>query len=171
MDSYQGWIMNKMYVLGTHTEVVTDHKPLLPLYNSPSKPKQPRVDRHRTKLLAFDYTVIYEPGKDTPFDYGSRQPPNRNQFTEEEVEDWCTEADTDVYVICVIEETLPQAITKDVLREASQKEKEMRTLMEDISLHNECHQNFLKPYRGVFDEMRTIDGIVLKGIQAVLPVS
>ena len=47
----------------------------------------------------------------------------------------------------------------------------MRTLMEDISLHNECHQNFLKPYRGVFNEMRTIDGIVLKGIQAVLPVS
>ena len=58
--------MNKMYVLGTHTEVVNDHKPLLPLYNSPSKPKQPHVDRHRTLLLALEYTVIYEPGKDTP---------------------------------------------------------------------------------------------------------
>ena len=57
--------MNKMYVLGTHTQVVTDHKLLLPLYNSPSKYKRTRVDRHRTKLLAFDYTVIYEPGKDT----------------------------------------------------------------------------------------------------------
>ena len=66
--------MNKNYVLGTHSEVVTDYKPLLPLYNSPSKSKQPRVDRHRTKLLAFDCTVIYEPGKDTPCDYGSRHP-------------------------------------------------------------------------------------------------
>ena len=113
---------------------------------------------------------IYEPGKDTPCDYGSRHPPNRNQFTEEEVEDWCIEADTDVYVNCVIEKTLPQAITKDVLREASKKGKEMRALMEDISLHNECCQDFLKPYRGVFNEMWTIDGIALKGSQAVLPV-
>ena len=43
--------------------------------------------------------------------------------------------------------------------------------MEDISLHNECRQDFLKPYRGVFNETWTIDGIVLKGNQAVLPVS
>ena len=89
MDSYRGWIwpsragkygiltgmhMNKMYVLGTHTKIVTDNKPLFPLYNSPSKSKQLHVDRHRTKLLAFDYTVIYETGKDTPCDYGSHHP-------------------------------------------------------------------------------------------------
>ena len=123
-----GMHMNNMYVFGTHTEVVTDHKPLLPLYNSPSKSKQPRNDRHRTKLLAFDYTGIYEPGKDTRCDYGSLHPPNRNQPTEQEDEDWCIEADTDAYVNCVTEETLPQAITKDVLREASKKDKEIRAL-------------------------------------------
>ena len=43
--------------------------------------------------------------------------------------------------------------------------------MEDISLHNECRQDVLKPYGGIFNEMWTIDGIVLKGNQAVLPVS
>ena len=47
----------------------------------------------------------------------------------------------------------------------------MRALMEDISLHNQCRQDFLKPHRGVFNEMWTIDGIVFKGNQAVLPVS
>ena len=83
-------------------------------------------------------------------------PPNQNQFTEEEVEDWYIEADTDVYANCVTEETLPQAIKKDVLKEASKKEKEIRALMEDISLHNECRQNFLKPYRCVFNEMWTL---------------
>ena len=98
-------------------------------------------------------------------------PLNRNQFTEKEVKDWCIEAGTDVYVNCVIEETLPQAITKDVLREALKKNKEIRALMEDISLHNECRQDILKAYRGVFNELLTIDGIVLKGSQAVLPVS
>ena len=68
-------------------------------------------------------------------------------------------------------ETLPQAIVKDVLREASKKDKEIRNLMEDISLHNECCQDFLKPYRGIFNELWTTDGIVLKGNQAVLPVT
>ena len=105
-----GMYMNTMHVFGTHTKVVTDHKPLLPLYNSPSTPKQPRVDRHRTKLFAFDHTVIYEPEKDTPRDYGSRHPLDQKQFTEEEVEDWCIEADTEVFVNCVVEETLPQAL-------------------------------------------------------------
>ena len=62
-------------------------------------------------------------------------------------------------------------MTKHVLREASKKDKEIRALMEDISLHNECRQDFLKPYGGIFNEMLTIDGIVLKGNQAVLRVS
>ena len=86
--------------------------------------------------------MIYEPGKDTQCDYGSRHPLNRNKFTEEEVEDWCIEVDTDVYVNCVIEEILPQATMKDVLREASKKNKEIRAIMKDISLHNEYHQDF-----------------------------
>ena len=43
--------------------------------------------------------------------------------------------------------------------------------MEDTSFLNECCQDFLKLYKGVFNEIWTIDGIVLKGNQAVLPVS
>ena len=68
-----GMHMNKMYVLGTHTQVVTDHKPLLPLYNSPSKYKRIRVDRHRTKLLAFDYlTDIQRQREEYEVIYGMR---------------------------------------------------------------------------------------------------
>ena len=66
-----GMCMNQMYTLGTEIEVVTDHKPLLPAYDSPGKPKQLRVDRHRTKLLPFRYSLTYEPGETTPSDYGS----------------------------------------------------------------------------------------------------
>ena len=68
-----GMHMNKIYVVGTHTELVTDHKPLLPLYNSPSKPKQPCVDRHQTKLLAFDYRVSHKKGIDKKLLFGAVQ--------------------------------------------------------------------------------------------------
>ena len=57
-----GMYMNRKYTLGTHMEVVTDHKLLIPVYNDPRKPKQLRVDRHCTKLLPFRYSVTYEPG-------------------------------------------------------------------------------------------------------------
>ena len=45
---------------------MTDHAPLLPAYKAPNKPKQLKVDRHRTKLLPFRYNVVYEPGKIPP---------------------------------------------------------------------------------------------------------
>ena len=78
-------------------EVVTDHKPLIPIYNSATKPKQLRVNSHRTKLLPFQYTVVYEPGKQTPCDYGSRHPTKR-RFTQEEHEKWCIDDGSEIFV-------------------------------------------------------------------------
>jgi len=52
--------LNKMYTIGTHIEVVTDHNPLVPIYGDKSKPKQLRVNNHKTKLLPFQYNVIYQ---------------------------------------------------------------------------------------------------------------
>ena len=48
-----GMYINQMYTLGTQVEVFTDHKPRIPTYNDPRKPKQLHVDRHHTKLLPF----------------------------------------------------------------------------------------------------------------------
>ena len=78
-----GMYMNKMFTLRTFIEVVTDHAPLVPIYNNQRKPKQLRIDRHRTKLLPFQYKVIHEPGKDTPSDYGSQHPPPSNVFSDD----------------------------------------------------------------------------------------
>ena len=79
-----GMMMNKMYTLGTKVEVVTDHEPLVPIYNSAQKPKQLRVNSHRIKLLPFEYHLTYEPGKTTPCDYGSRHP-EQHSFTDEKI--------------------------------------------------------------------------------------
>ena len=103
-----GMHMNKMYTLGTHVQVVTDHQPLIPIYNSPHKPKQLRIDHHRTKLPPFQYDVVYEPGKETPCDYGSRHPPEGAKFNEQQIKEWCIETGTDIYVNRVLEEILPQ---------------------------------------------------------------
>ena len=46
-----GMHMNRMYTMGTPVEVVTDHKPLVNIYNN-YRQKQPiRVHGHKMKLL------------------------------------------------------------------------------------------------------------------------
>ena len=84
---YSGIISNKMYLLGVKFEAVVDHKPLIPLYNNPKRPKQMRVDRHRMKLAAYDFKVVHMAGDKIPCDYGSRGGcPNSKEYTEEEKE-------------------------------------------------------------------------------------
>ena len=55
-----GILANKMYLYGTMFTVVTDHKPIVPMYNSHSKFMPVRVAKHKSKLRAFDFEVIYE---------------------------------------------------------------------------------------------------------------
>ena len=87
------------YLLGTKFVVVVDHKPLLPLFNKVTRPKQARVDRHRMKLAAFDFEVVYEPGTSNPYDYGSRHPPAVTKEQDEAArQDQGEEDDTEVYV-------------------------------------------------------------------------
>ena len=59
---------HKNFLYGTDFEVVTDHKPLVSLYNYPTRPAPTRVERHRGKLRQFGFTVKYEPGDTSPAD-------------------------------------------------------------------------------------------------------
>ena len=164
--------MNKMCTLGTHVQVVTDHQPLIPTNNSPNKPKQLRIDRHRTKLLSLQYGVVYEPGKETPCDYGSRHPPECAKFNEQQIKEWCIETGTDIHVNSILEEILPQAITLDILRRASSKDKILQLLISYIKTQNksDCKKH-LEPYYGIFDKLIEVDGIILRGSQIVIPES
>merc|ERR1711954_108111 len=80
---------NKMFLQGTTFEVVVDHQPLVSLYNkNKSSDAMPeRVARHKSKLTSYDFTVVYESGKSTPSDYGSRHPPKRREMTKSEKEE------------------------------------------------------------------------------------
>ena len=78
--------IHAMYLYGTKFEVIVDHLPLVTLYNNPSKPAPSRVERHRSKLRCFNFSMKYEPGKTTPCDYGSRHPAAQETLTKEQRE-------------------------------------------------------------------------------------
>ena len=89
--------MNKMCTLVTYVKIVTDHKQLVHIYNSSQKTTQVSVNSHCTKLLPFEYNVMYEPGNTTPCDYGSRHPPKK-VFTPSKIEKWGIDEGNDIYV-------------------------------------------------------------------------
>ena len=62
----------KLYLLGSRFKIVTDHKPLIPIFDNPRVQPSARVKRWMLKLQAYDFQLIYQPGKENPADYMSR---------------------------------------------------------------------------------------------------
>ena len=86
------------------------------------------------KLAAFDFEVVYEPGTSNPCDYGSRHPPAVTKEQDEAArQDQGEEDDNEVYVNRLIEDQLPQAITRKLLRRETAKDDILQKLMEDIN--------------------------------------
>ena len=149
--------------------MVTDHKPLVTIYNQPGKPKQLRIDRHRTKLLPFQYHVIYEPGLKTPCDYGSRHP-QMYTYSDELTEAWGVEKGKDIFVNRVIEELMPRAVTTQMIQAEICKDQTMMNLKDDIITNKFC-RNSLPQYKRVFDELTVANDIIIRDNKIVIPPS
>ena len=78
---------NKMYLYGRLFQVVVDHEPLCNLYNQHNREVTVRVAKHKSKLLSFDFDIIYKPGVTNPCDYTSRCPPPQRTYTDDEREE------------------------------------------------------------------------------------
>ena len=164
--------MNKQYLYGTKFEVVVDHKPLLPLYNSPNRPAPVRVDRHKAKLLAFRFSVVYEPGYTTPSDYGSRHPEPDRKHSKQEREDLGIEdeeEDKEFSVNRLIEDRLPDAVTLPLLKLATGGDVVLAKVMEDVRKGKMSSDTETSGYGKVFEELTVADGVLLRGEKLVIP--
>ena len=108
-----GIVSNRMYLLGIPLQAVVDHKPLIPLYNTPKRPKQMRIDRYRMKLAAYNFKVTHMAGDKIHCDYGSRRGCPRKEFSKREEEELGVEDDTEIYVNRIVKELLPRAVTRN----------------------------------------------------------
>ena len=82
-----GILSNRTYLYGDKFTVITDHQPLVPLYKSHSRDLPVRVAKHKSKLLGFNFDVVYEAGTRNPADYGSRHHPSARQYSPQDLAD------------------------------------------------------------------------------------
>ena len=164
-----GILCNKLYLYGTKFTVVVDHLPLVPMYKSHSKALPARVAKHKSKLKAFDFDVVYEVGITTPSDYGSRHPPNTEQHTAEEREELGVETEEeDAEVVIARIDSMTDAVTMSILVKYT--EKEYKRLLQDVQQGKMSESTTkLIGIKECFEELLVNQGIILRGERLLIP--
>ncbi|CAH1250556.1 NYNRIN [Branchiostoma lanceolatum] len=99
-----------LYLYGSKFTVITDHLPLVSIFNKPNLKLPVRLEKWILKLQQYQYTVVYKPGNENPADYMSRHPlptTSSDSHTAEE------------YVRYVITNAVPKSMTLSDLKEAT----------------------------------------------------
>ena len=101
------------------------------MYTNHSKALPVPVAKHKSKLRAFDFKVLYEAGNTTPSDYGSRHPPTRRYYTAQERKEFGVETeeeDAEIFVARV--DMMTEAVLMPIL--ARYTDREYQKLKEEI---------------------------------------
>ena len=146
-----------MYIFGRDFELVTDHKPLEYIYSQKSKPFA-CVERWVLRLQAYDFNVIYRPGRTNIADGLSRlncRVP-------------CDEREHYDHVRSIVENSTGRALTPSEIERASAADPE-------ISLVKECVRTgdwsacTIPTYLLVKNELCSYGQLLLRGSRIVIP--
>ena len=165
LSIYTGIMKCHIYLYGLKEfVVVTDHQPLLPLYNKGKETMPPRVKHHRTMTQGYNYTVVYEKGSTNPSDFLSRHPQRDPEVKDEADEQWDIEVDT------LIRWSIPEPVTLEKIKEATDESTVMQELKGAIKKgYVERDQTNLRPYKKIINELSYEQGVVLRGERIVIP--
>jgi hypothetical protein len=122
--------------------VITDNKPLLPLYNSYRADMPPRIHMHKLNLQGYTFNLKHKPGKDNPTDYMSRHPTLAIQIPD----------------------------PREQMKTATGKDPTMPRLIQAIQTGyiNNPDKQQLMLYSHIFNELSTAEGLVLRGSKMVV---
>ena len=157
----QSWGMNmhRYYLLGISFDTYTDHQPLVPIYSTSKKQGPIRVEKYRLKVQNFQYNIKYIPGKKNPCDYASRHPVPLANYSEDEIDNMIIDHGDEYCINKIITDDLPDAVTAEMIREATAKDPTCQKLIACIKKGHITEDDDLKPYRQVFHELTHFKGV------------
>ena len=160
-----------MYLLGSHFKVVTDHEPLLSIFNSPSSHASARIENWHLKLQCFNFEVLYSRGDLNPADYISRHLQGKTKC------DLIAES-AEQYANSVMSQATPMALSREEISEATRKDATLQEVMrlistgqwDNLKLVEGVDPNTLKIFANISNELTSVDGnLVLRGGRIVVP--
>ena len=150
----------QLYVFGREFELETDHKPLQYIYNKSSKPSA-RMERWVLRLQAYNFNVIYRPGKTNIADALSRL----NSMDQKD----CSGEEAD-FVKVVAQESTPGAMTAREVERESENDPELCSVRHYIQT-GDWSQCKLPYYTSVKNELCILGKLVMRGTRMVIPQS
>ena len=148
----------RLYLLGTHFEIRTDHKPLVSAYGPKGNPRA-RVQRFALRLQPYSYTMKHINGTSNIADFLSREPVD-------EQEDLCYKL-TEEYVRSVVLAAVPLALTAQEVESISAVDSELTAVRKAISTDD---WTGIDPrFRNVRYELTVCGQIVLRCDRIVIP--
>ena len=149
---------------------MTDHKPLVTLFNNPSSQPTARIERWLMNHLCYLFTIIYQLGQTNPADYASRHPVD--VATAEERDDT---SETEHHVAFIGRNAAPKAMTLNEVEIATANGRVLLAVMlcmmsdrwhqppSDVSLAE------LSRYENVKNGLTCTDTVFLKSNRIVIP--
>ena len=160
-----------MYLLGSHFKVVTDHEPLLSIFNSPTSHASVRIENWHLKLQCFNFEVLYSRGDLNPADYISRHLQGNTKC------DLIAES-AEQYANFVMSQATPMSLSREEISEATRKDATLQEVMrlistgqwDNLKLVEGVDPNTLKIFANISNELTSVDGnLVLRGGRIVVP--
>jgi transposase InsO family protein len=160
-----------LYLYGKEFTVVTDHQPLVSLFNNPESKPSARIERWLMELQRYRFIVEYQPGPSNPADYASRHPTRSPTSEDNDIED------ADQYVSYITHNAIPKAMTLAEVETATANDPLLQAVMSCLR-SGQWHQPpsgiscaELSRFELIKDELTCMDTVVLKSNRIVIPTT
>ncbi len=155
------------YLIGSpRFQVITDHKPLIPLFNNANSRPPLRIERWLMYLQQFDFELVYMPGKQNGADYLSRHS-LPHSIRDEQQGNY-----REVVVRSIVQNLIPRAITLKEVQNATASDavlKRVKIKVVDGTLANYKKDKALSPYAKIAMEITIAEDVVLRDNRIIIP--
>lgn len=161
------------YLYGMEFHVETDHKPLVTLLSSKKNLDEltPRIQRYRMRLMRYTYTIEHVPGKELITADALSRAPHVRELTISELQFADEVAAHEDFVVGQIPATERRL---QEIKEQQQRDEICSQVLRYCAEGWPSHcslPSILRPYWQCQQELTVHNGILLKGVRLVIPVS
>jgi transposase InsO family protein len=153
------------YIYGQPVIVETDHKPLIAISKKPLCDVTPRVQRMFFRLLRYNVTFVYVPGKHLlGADMLSRATKSKEKVA-------LTEADIMIHAVGVVEHSSVGPRFRERLVAESKNDPILSMVMQCLASGIKASELVGTGFDSCFDELTDVNGVLMKNSRVVIPRS